>query len=414
MTKNRFLEVLTRFGVGKKQSDKRVLKTARSADEFAEFSSSWGKADGIQLKANALKRVLRDAENGSAAAQALLFRKMLETEPAIAAHMQTRILSVLACDWSVQGRDAAKAEIAAAILRKAGIQSLMRHLLEAVPFGYAGAAVLWEEGGRAIQGFRNINAVNWAFDLCGNPALLTLGGCERPLTEYHENQFVFHTHSLGSENPACGGLLRPLVWLYFFKHYAMRDRARYLERFGIPFIVAKIRSEDFESETVRSDMMNSLARLGSDGVGLLNEGADMQILNPGSGSAGDYQACLDYLDRMCAVLILGQRATSESSSGFSNGSAQEHVRRDLIEADCRALMETVNRQILEPLEKFRWGTSGDLHFHLDYSTPENMRDKAEVVAKLASIGAVFDPEWLENTFSVQIKTVNQPKGIEND
>ncbi|MEI3004026.1 MAG: DUF935 family protein [Victivallales bacterium] len=69
-----------------------------------------------------------------------------------------------------------------------------------------------------------------------------------------------HSHKLQS-GISSRGVSRPLVWLYFFEHYAMRDRARYLEKFGIPFIIAKIRDDDFENESVRSAILQSLAKI---------------------------------------------------------------------------------------------------------------------------------------------------------
>lgn len=372
--------------------------------EFDEFIASWGRNGEWRLSADTLRQLLSDADRGSSSGLACLFREMLEKEPAIAAHMQTRILSVLSCDWSVQGEDSVKAGEAESILKKAGIHALLRHLLDALAFGYSGAAIVWEKGGAGIREFKRILPENWVFDLSGNPALLTLSGQEKALSSYHPFQFVFHVHCLKSGSPPRGGLLRPLLWVYFFKHYAMRDRARYLERYGIPFLAAKIRREDFESEELRSAVMNSLSKMGSDGVGLLSEGAEMQVLSSSSGSSSnDYQSWMDYIDRLCALLILGQTASSGDASGFSKGQQQENVRRDLIEADCRSLMESVDMQILHPLERWLFGSEGTLHFHLDYSSPENLLEKAQIVRLLSESGFRADPQWIMKTFGISLE-----------
>jgi len=414
-SKNYFQRILGRFAPASgRPAALRGVPRSGTGSEFDEFVSSWGRGGEQPLNVRRIRALLADADEGEPSGLATLFRRILESEPAITAHLQTRIFSVLACDWSIMAAEPGQASAekiaeTARILRTAGIHDLVRHLLSATAYGYAGAAILWEEGGKGIRGFKPFDPANFRFDLCGNPALIKANGHEKPFAEYHENQFVFHTHAIQNTMPSRGGLLRPLVWLFFFKYYAMRDRARYLERFGIPFIAAKIRDEDFESEAVRAELMRSLSKLGSDGVGLLNEGAEMQVISPTGSSSADYQSWLDYIDSLCTRLILGQTATSSDGNGFSGGAVQENVRRDLIEADCRGLMETVNRDILAPLEKFRWGTEGTLVFNLDFAGPENLLEKAQIVEKLTSAGITVDPAWIEKTFGIalQHETANE-------
>ncbi len=372
-----------------------------SAD-FDEFAFSWTALNDPKLNAGLIRRLLSAANEGAPSEQAALYRLLLEKEPAVTAHMQTRILAVLACDWSIQGDDAAHVAEVRSIFEKARIHALMRHLLDALALGYSGAALIWGEGGRDISAFRKIDPSNWQFDPGGNPALLTLSGRIRPLAEYHPNQFVLHTHKLQSGPCSRGGLLRPLVWLYFFKHYAMRDRARYLEKFGIPFIIAKIRNDDFEDESVRTSILQSLAKIGSDGTGVVTDGSELQVLNSSSSASSDYQSWMDYIDKLFAMLILGQTASSGSASGFSRGQIQENVRCDILEADCRNLMETINTQILAPLERFRYGTEGTLTFKLDYASPENLTEKAQIVKILAESGFSPDRAWVEKTFCIKL------------
>lgn len=399
-------DIYARFK-GNASPEERIRKAAVSApqngsDDFSDFICSWGGLSNPKLTAKLIGDLLASADMGYSSELASLFQTVLEKEPAIAAHIQTRVLAVLACDWSVEGKDTEKASELENILRKAKIHSLMTHLLDAVAIGYSGAAVIWGEGGAEIKSFRKINPVNWVFDLSGNPAVMGRGGQEKPLADYHPYQFVFHSHKLKCGISPRGGLLRPLLWLYFFKHYAMRDRARYLERFGIPFILAKINRDDFDSDTIRGTILSSLSKIGSDGVGLVTGDSDLQMLNSSSNSSSDYQTWMDYIDRLCAQLILGQTATSGDASGLSKGQAQENVRRDIIEADCKNLMETINTQIIAPLEMYRYGTSGEFTFTLDYAPAESLSEKAQVIKLLADSGFAVSPEWVSKTFGVQL------------
>ena len=341
--------------------------------------------------------------------RALFYRGMLEKEGVIAAHLQTRILAVLACDWHITGKDHAKASEMEQLLRRTPFHQFLRHQLSALAYGYAGSIVEWEEGGRSIRNFRSIPPESLLFDLEGNPALLSWDGKEYPLSLYHPAQFSLHFHtSCGREDPARGGLLRPLLWPYYFKHYALRDRARYLEKFGIPFLIAKIREDDFENEETRNNILSSLSRIASDGSGIITEGSQLQTLESNTSSSRDYQEWMEYLDGIFALLILGQKASSGEAGGFSRGQIQENVRSDILESDCRNLSETIQRQVITPLARFRYGREDDFTFHMDFSGAEDLSTKASILEKLSKCGFSFDPLWVEKTFSITLASNSQP------
>ena len=86
------------------------------------------------------------------------------------------------------------------------------------------------------------------------------------------------------------------------------------------------------------------------------------------------------------------------------------MRRDLIEADCRLLIDAVQRAVLDPLERYKWGTEGTLRFKLDYAEGEDLVSKAQIVEKLSNAGVKIAPDWIEKTFNVRLdKTINQEK-----
>ena len=356
-----------------------------------------------KISASRIQSALTEADSGFLYNQAFLFRSVLENEPVIAAHLQTRILAVCACDWQITGSDPEKITFLTSILEKANINSLIRHLMESLAFGCAGAVIQWEEGGSSIKGFKSICQENFLFDAMGNGALRTFDGQIRPLFQYHPHQFIFHYHQLKSGPRGSGGLLRPLLWLYFFKHYALRDRARFLEKFGIPFLIAKINQQDFESEDTRKNILAALNKISSDGSGVVTGEAQIQTLAPGISASGEYQTFLDYIDKLYTLLILGQTASSSVSGGFSKGQIQENVRHDILEADCRALMETINNQLLRPLEKYCYGTEGKYRFILDFSSPENLLEKAQIIKLLSESNFTISPEWIEKAFNIRLE-----------
>ena len=73
------------------------------------------------------------------------------------------------------------------------------------------------------------------------------------------------------------------------------------------------------------------------------------------------------------------------------------MRRDLIEADCRLLMDAVQRAVLDPLERYKWGTEGTLRFKLDYAGGEDLVSKAQIVEKLSNAGVKIAPDHRVDT-----------------
>ncbi len=405
-------DYLARFRPSSSDGRNSQLKSIprNESEDFTEFLASWLNMTRTKITAPFITNLLESADDGYSQEQAVLFQTILEKEPVISAHLQTRMLAVLACDWEVRCRPCAagdtwreRAGEISAMLDRAGFYNLLKHLLDAIATGYSGSAIVWNEGGAGIDEFKFIHPANWIFDLAGNPALVDSLGNEKPLAGYHPNQFVFHVHSMKPGIPSRGGLLRTLVWLYFFKHYAVRDRARFLERFGIPFMLGKIRRDDFDNDDIKNQILNSLAKMGADGVGVVTEGSDLEVFNPASqaNNAG-YQEWFNYIDEIYALTILGQLATSKEASGFSKGQAQENVRRDLLEADCRALMQTVNRQVLGPLERYRFGSEGNFEFVIKFEPKDDLKIKAEIVKLLAESGYAIDPGWIEATFGAPL------------
>ena len=388
-------------------------KNSIKLEQSGELLKSWINFTGTKITAPFINRLLCSADEGVSSDQAALFQTILEKEPVIAAHIQTRISAVMACDFSIESEDRGLALKLEVILRKAGIQSLMRHLLDAIVTGYSGSATIWGEGGAFIRKFQHIHPSNWIFDDNGDVLLFTRNGLSVPLKSYPENQFIFHTHLLKPGLPSKGGLLRTLVWLYFFKHYAMRDRARYIEKFGVPFMMAKIRRDEFEDKALRENILSSLARAGSDGAGVITSDSSLEIINASS-SGPDTQEWLDYIDSVYALVILGQTASSSGASGFSKGQIQENVRQDILESDCRSLMETLDNQLLAPLEFYLTGSKGKCRIKLDFQVSEDLREKAEIVKILAESGYKADRNWVAKTFSVPLEDENNNSDGDNE
>lgn len=385
-----------------------------NADFYTQFMS-YGQ---LKLTPPVISNILQSAEMGNPIDQALLSKAVQEKEPIIAAHLQTRKLAILARQWHVlpsphapdQNVAESKAREATKILKNSGITELLEHLVSAISDGYAGALIDWKTGPlTSIGGFHVIDQANWSFSRSGSVAIRDSHGRMIVLDTDNSYQVVFHKYLMKSGIPSTGGLIRCLLWIYFFKHVGMQEQARYLEKYGIPYTIAKIRQEDFINEDIREQIVESLQYIGADGSMVVTEGTEVQISNPPTTSGNSsFTNWFKYLDDHFALLILGQKASMAEAGGFSSGQIQENVRHDLLSADCRSLSETVQNQIVRCLEYFKWGSEGDIYFEIASESLSAQKDKATRNQILANAGYKIPAEAVAEDLGIPILGADDP------
>jgi phage gp29-like protein len=379
---------------------------APGADDFVR-SATIGMSR--TLSSDALKQILAAANEGTCREQAWLFGEIQDKEAVIAAHLQTRKLAVLGCEWGITsegGKYAAQAETMQRMLRKAGIAHLHRHLLDVLAHGYAGAVTDWAEGGKAINGWRMIHPEAWEFDQSGNPALLDAMGKAHPFGEYHPAQLVYVLSGMKPGLPCRGGLLRSLVWCYLFKSVGYRNWSRFVEKFGIPFVVGKMDDVSYGDAAKKNKLLADLLKICGVGAGTVTKSTDVEFLNAAAdGNTATFETFCRYMDEIFTLLILGQLASSATAGGLSKGDAQSQVRQDILEADCAMLAEADQRFLVQPLAEMAFGLPAehDVEIWIDGEPPTDLAGLAKTWLDLANAtGKKIDPKDAEDRFGVKL------------
>lgn len=394
------------FPFARKEAGKAAGKPVSADSELEGLYASQNLFRGYRLDGPTITRILDMAVDGYAGEQAGLFLDVREKEPLIEAHLQTRANALAACEWKVTGPDGLKksCEELTGLLKAAKLDKLLRHLFDAVPTGYSGAVIDWTAGGGDISKFIPVHPEAFEFDLGGNPAVATNSGAVRPLADYHPNQFVFVTPQSRPGLPARQGLMRSLIWFHFFKKIDVKNWARFVEKFGIPFVVGKIPDHEWGDVAKRNALLRSLRSIGSDGAGLVTDTTAAEFMNAvSSGNIDAFERLARYMDEIFTLMILGQLASSDTAGGMSNGSAQDAVRQDILDADARLFEEAVTTQILEPLCRFRfgWNDTRELAFTIDTTPPEDQKATAETWKVLSEItGRKIDADQVSERFGV--------------
>jgi phage gp29-like protein len=400
--------ILSRFAKGSKSTaNARSAPKSQQAQELDELFNAWNSLTGIKLTGHRIQTILKDADSGYCSDQAALLDMIQEAEPIIGGHLDTRKRAALAVPWRLEGGSEKDRTEITRNLDRIGFQQLRRHSLDAIAHGYSLAALLWKPGGSELSGWREIHSTNVLFDEGGNTGLITGTGGEQALSEWHPNQFLQHIHKAKPGLPCRGSLLRTLVWFYFFKFYGIRDYARYIERFGIPFVLVKLSENDFADNAKTTKIISSLRSMGTNGVAVVTKGTETENQAVAAGGKAEFFNWFQYIDDIFALVILGQIASSKEANGMSNGDLQSGVKDDLTASDCEILEETFNNSLIKPLDRFRNGRETGLHIVFASEPAEDLQDKAELVSTLAGAGYKAKREWVEKTFEIPLEDVDK-------
>jgi phage gp29-like protein len=355
--------------------------------------------------------ILTAANSGDLADQSRLAFELEEKNWDISQAIQTRRLAVLGIPWTIEPGDdtpaAAKAaellaaELAATGHPNEGIDSfseLLNDLLSALLPGFAVSEIVWGPGG-TILGFAYIDQRHLSFrDSLSTPRLITRDapqGIELP-----PRKLVIHRLRRRGPDVARAGLIRPLAWLHCFANINIKDLLSFIERYGMPFVVAKV---DQESWTTERNVLRSLIRnFGPSGGGLFTKAMEIELLQAANNTGDVYFKLLDYLAQAITKVVLGQLGTS-GEGGWSNNGAQSQVRQDILEGDCTALATTVNSQLVAVWAEFRLadGVAAPV-FTFHSEPPENTKSLAETLSQLNTAGLEADAEEMSNRFGFKL------------
>lgn len=366
-----------------------------------------------------LKLIFDAANSGDIEHMCLCGREMMERNWDVIGAMEQRCAAIQGVQFDVQpGGDAPEdAKAAAAFedaLRSCGelngldtFHDLVGHLTSAVVMPFAASEIVWGEGG-SLDGFAMIEP--WHFTLRDGfvPRLVCdqwPGGMPE---EEARNRFVFHQFRR-KRDPVRSGMIRVLAWLHCFQNWPLKDLFSFIERFGMPFVVAKVDKTTWDEER---DVLHSLIRnFGPNGGGVFTQNTQLELLNAAN-TGGDnvYFKALEFTHDAIYTLIVGQLASSGESAGLSKGDAQTAVRQDILEADARSIEATVRARIAAPWAAFNFGPGvavPKIHFQVEPAA--DLASLATTVATLYNAGLEADPAEMSEKFGIRLARRDMPQ-----
>lgn len=220
-----------------------------------------------------------------------------------------------------------------------------------------------------------------------------LGSFSEPSSRTH---IVHRAEILTSVPDWWGGSMRAVVFWWLF---ATMDRdwwARFLDRYGAPFLVGKYPEADDGARWSLQDAFSAATKLFgivvSDQTQIELKAADA------SGSGDAFEKFHSTANREISKLIIGQTSSAEiqtSGLGDSQGAAQAGVRDDIRKFDAYVLAQTVKTQILAPLWRINGWTTPLPTVSFGAITEEEAALTGEFLASLTTAGIRLTPDGLE-------------------
>lgn len=364
-----------------------------------------GRDESDNLTPADVARILAQANTGDCRDQSRLALELGEKNWTILHNLETRRNQLLGCGYLIKPGDKSDAAKRAAdalqnALEKTDFRGLREHLHRALLPGFAVAEIIWEPGGK-LGGFNLIEQQNFTFLDSMEPLLVTSGDSRG--TRLAPNKYIVQYYKPNRTDPARGGLIRPLAWMHVMHALPLKDFLSFVERYGMPFAVAKVDAATGEDE--RRKLIRVIRNFGPNGGGVISRSSELELVAAAGASSGQsvYLQLLHYLEDGVTKLLLGQTASSGDSGGLSGGDAQSRVRQDILEADGRNLDDALNRQLVLPWTLYNYGplvAAPSIH-HETESPADDVAD-ADTLLKLSQAGFQADPAQVEERFGWKV------------
>lgn len=169
---------------------------------------------------------------------------------------------------------------------------------------------------------------------------------------YHAEpmRHVIHRgHALVGVRDNWGGPMRAVVFWWLLAELGREWFARFMERYGSPFIVGKTSGQDQDSINFLNTAFSLSTKIG--GL-VVDQSTQIELKEVATQGAADaYDRFLGICNREISKVVIGQELSSTAqATGLGSGVADLHgqVRDDIRQFDSKRLGETIRTQIFKP------------------------------------------------------------------
>ena len=282
-------------------------------------------------------------------------------------------------------------------LERIKLYDVFSEILDAPYYGCTFIELFWEPDGSRLKLVDLVpKPREWfVFNKDRKPALRT--AALDPLV-LPPHKFINVRHFPTFKNPYGLRLLSRCLWPVAFKRGGVKFLTRFLEKYGIPWPLAKAAQGAKTKE--KQQMADDLVRMVQDAVLVVPHGTEIDLVES-KGKAGDlHETYLKRWDKAIRKVLTGQTLTSEMDGQGSRAASEVHytVADDISEADENANTDAMNTLAQIYRDVNAPGVEAPV---FGYNEPEDQEAQATLDGKLYEVGVRFTPAHFERRYGLQ-------------
>ena len=280
------------------------------------------------------------------------------------------------------------------------LRDVFSGILDTPFYGYTVLELLWEpDGGRMRLADIIAKPREW-FAFNSKNQLVFRGENALQGEPLPEGKFVLVQHFPTFNNPYGLRLLSRCLWPVAFKRGGVSFLSRFLEKFGMPWILAKA-PQSMKERSERMSMASDLASMVQDAVAVLPHGADVELASA-QGKAGDtYERYLSRWDKSISKVLTGQTLAAEMDGQNGSRAASEthySVAGDISDADQFMVVSAMND--ISMTYRAVNAVPSVLAPVFGYNEPDDHDAQASLDKKLHSVGVRFKPSHFVRRYAL--------------
>lgn len=311
-----------------------------------------------QMDVDRVHSVIRAAESGFTRDLFTLYRDVIASDSHIQTEFSKRKLAVLGDKMSVLPWDKA---VAADVQAATAIETMIHncrswktaciHLLDSCLWPVAVAEKVFTPAGHGFALSDLVPVPHYLLDCSSGSMRISdvdpvTGSIMSTTRDIEPERYIVHRGHLLSTPDNWGGPMRSILFWWLLANMGREWWARFMDRYGAPFVVAKHPKGDDAS---RNTLKNALALSVKLGGLVVNEECMVELVQASTSTSGEaYDRFITICQREKSKLILGQTLSSEAqATGLGSGVASLHesVRQDIREWDATSLADTLRIQL---------------------------------------------------------------------
>lgn len=316
----------------------------------------WHPSVACGLTPGRLANILQAAAEGNAHDYLTLAEEMEERDLHYASVLGTRRLGLGGLQvrieaFSDDAEDVRRADALRELVDSPEFGELQADQTDALGKGYAVSEIIWDRSGKTWtpERFEARDQRFFKFDQETGRELRLLDDADMvnglALAPY---KFIVHYPRIRSGLPIRGGLARLAAVGYMCKAWTWKDWMAFADIFGMPMRVGRYGPGASKDDI--GVLMSAVANLGSDAAAVIPDSMRIEFTQAVqvAGAGQFFQGLAEWWDKQISKGVLGQTMTADDGSSMAQARVHDGIRLDLLEADAKALSNTLNRGLVRP------------------------------------------------------------------